>query len=183
MTGRRNRAHAAAKFGKRCLPNWFFPLRPRRYFRAAEIRYLPRKRGKFFLPWLYYGSKNGIEKIFYFSKQPQNSVRTSFGCRSVCLREIFATPHPPLARSHFSNGRKLTNAGKGFARLFQKSCGYAQTKQLIFVEVFATLFLKKRENFIMTAQIGAVSERFLPTERLIRSDQCFHSHVLIQLLI
>ena len=25
MTGRRNRAPNAAKFGKRCLPNWFFP--------------------------------------------------------------------------------------------------------------------------------------------------------------
>lgn len=90
---------------------------------------------------------NWIQKISSHSEQPRDSVRTSFGCRSICLREIFATPHPPLARSHFSNGRKLTNAGKGFARLFQKSCGYAQTKQLIFVEVFATLFLKKTGKF------------------------------------
>ena len=37
------------------------PLRPRRYFRAAEIRYLARLRGKYFLRLAFYMDyKNGI---------------------------------------------------------------------------------------------------------------------------
>ena len=35
-------------FGLLRLPNWFFPPRPRRYFRVAEIRYLAQKRDKYF---------------------------------------------------------------------------------------------------------------------------------------
>ena len=90
MTGRRNRAHAAAKFGKRCLPNWFFPLRPRRSFPQGKSLFDAFTRQIFLHVWLYYGSKNGIQIISNHSKQPQNSVRTSFGCRSICLRKVFA---------------------------------------------------------------------------------------------
>ena len=38
--------------------------------------------------WLYYGSKNGIEKIFGLSEQPQNSVRTSLVPLSICLCKV-----------------------------------------------------------------------------------------------
>ncbi len=48
MTGRRNRAHAAAKFGKLCLPNWFFPPCAPADLSRRESRYLPRLRGKYF---------------------------------------------------------------------------------------------------------------------------------------
>ena len=62
MTGRRNRAQAATKFGKRCLPNWFFPPAPPPIFPAGNF---PKGKSLFgaftrqiFLHvWLYYGSK------------------------------------------------------------------------------------------------------------------------------
>ena len=63
MTGRRNRAHA---------PSRFLPPRPS----------LP--------SGFIFGSKNGIERIFSLSKQPQNSVRTSLVPLSICLWEIRA---------------------------------------------------------------------------------------------
>ena len=46
-------------------PNWFFPpLRPRRYFRAAEIRYLARFRGKYFFHWLFIWIKKMGQRKF-----------------------------------------------------------------------------------------------------------------------
>ena len=63
MTGRRNRAHA---------PSRFLPPRPS----------LP--------SGFIFGSKNGIERIFSLSKQPQNSVRTSLVPLSICLWEVRA---------------------------------------------------------------------------------------------
>ena len=115
MTGRRNRAQTATKFGKRCLPNWFFPLRPRRSFPQGishrESRYLAQKRGKFFLPWLYYGSKNGIERIFGLSKQPQNSVRTSLVPLSICLREVRACGDAGVLGRHKHCGVAPTPTG------------------------------------------------------------------------
>ena len=51
-------------FGLLRLPNWFFPPRPRRYFRAAEIRYLARFRGKYFFHWLFIWIKKiGYKKL------------------------------------------------------------------------------------------------------------------------
>ena len=71
MTGRRNRAPNAAKFGKRCLPNWFFPPCAPADLSRRESRYLARLRGKYFLRLAFYMDyKNGIERIFSFSKQP-----------------------------------------------------------------------------------------------------------------
>ena len=55
LTGRRNRAHA---------PQRFLPPRPRRYFRAAEIRYLTRLRGKYFFHWLYMDQKKLVSENF-----------------------------------------------------------------------------------------------------------------------
>ena len=63
MTGRRNRAHA---------PPRFLPPRP-----SPPFGFL-------------YGSKNGTARIFSFSEQPQNSVRTSLVPLSICLWEVLA---------------------------------------------------------------------------------------------
>ena len=110
MTGRRNRIHTATNFGLRhsagrmpCKPksgtfslrekSGSSPLRPRRSFPQGishrESRYLTRSRGKyFFLLALYLDQKNWTQRISNFSKQPRGSVRTSFGCCSICLRNF-----------------------------------------------------------------------------------------------
>ena len=82
---------------------WFLPPRPRRYFphgnSRRESRYLAQKRDKYFdaisrqifLPFGFlYGSKNWLAKIFGFSEQPYNSVRTSLVRCSICLWEFRA---------------------------------------------------------------------------------------------
>ena len=79
------------------------PLRPRRSFPQGisrrESRYLAQKRDKYFdaisrqifLPFGFlYGSKNWLAKIFGFSEQPYNSVRTSLVPLSICLLEFFS---------------------------------------------------------------------------------------------
>ena len=121
MTGRRNRAQAAAKFGKRCLPNWFLPPRPRRSFPQGishrESRYLARSRGKYFLRLAFYmDQKNWIQRISNFSEQPRGSVRTSFGCRSICLPKDFACSFDFLKRRQ---PRKQGRRGRE-TRLFAK---------------------------------------------------------------
>ena len=90
------------------------PLRPRRSFPQGisrrESRYLAQKRDKYFdaisrqifLPFGFlYGSKNWLAKIFGFSEQPYNSVRTSLVPLSICLWEIFS-----------GGGRRVTGASK-----------------------------------------------------------------------
>ena len=93
---------------------WFLPPRPRRYFphgnSRRESRYLAQKRDKYFdaisrqifLPFGFlYGSKNWLAKIFGFSEQPYNSVRTSLVRCSICLWEVFS-----------GEGRRVTGASK-----------------------------------------------------------------------
>ena len=81
ITGRRNRAHA---------PSRFLPPRPRRSFPQGKSLFGAFTR-QIFPPFGFlYGSKNGIQRISSFSKQPQYSVRTSFGCCSICLCEVRA---------------------------------------------------------------------------------------------
>ena len=102
---------------------WFLPPRPRRYFRAAEIRYLAQKRDKYFDAFtrqifppfgFLYGSKNGTAKIFDLSKQPRGSVRTSFGCCSICLQKALACGNSrwglKFLLSHFVLARSLRSA-------------------------------------------------------------------------
>ena len=104
MNGRRNRAHAPKQtLACGSLPascrhdalqaKYFLPPRPRRSFPQGishrESRYLTRSRGKyFFLLALYLDQKNWTQRISNFSKQPRGSVRTSFGCCSICLRNF-----------------------------------------------------------------------------------------------
>ena len=95
MTGRRNRAQAATKFGKRCLPNWFLPPAPPPIFPAGNF---PKGKSLFdaisrqiFLPsGFIMDQKNWTAKSFSFSEQPQNSVRTSLVPLSICLWEVRA---------------------------------------------------------------------------------------------
>ena len=65
-----------------------------------------------------YGSKKGIQRISDFSEQPRNSVRTLFGCYSICLRKILACV-----------GRRgcqgVVNAAASTGR--RKRCGVAPT--------------------------------------------------------
>ena len=165
MTGRRNRAHAAAKFGKLCLPNWFFPPCAPADLSRRESRYLPRLRGKyFFLLALYMDYKNWIAKVFIFSEQPQSSVLTSFGCCSICLRKFFscgASWAPPPTRlwevllkfpaTHRPNklifmkvfAQPFTKGWKVFAKLFSKS-----------VKVGARSFFKRPGACVLSSEIG-----------------------------
>ena len=93
------------------------PPRPRRYFRAAEIRHLARKRSaarQIYSPLSatakicslgrtrtlntdkrqcssIYLLKNGTEKILSLCEQPHYSVRTLLGCCSICLQKVFCS--------------------------------------------------------------------------------------------
>ena len=54
--------------------------------RSKAARFLPPRPS---LPLAFYMDyKNWIQRVSNFSKQPQNSVRTSFGCCSICLWEV-----------------------------------------------------------------------------------------------
>ena len=104
MTGRRNRAQAP----KQTLACGILPCKPKSGtfslreksgssprapadLSRRESRYLARLRGKYFLRLAFYMDyKNGIERIFSFSKQPWNSVRTSLVPLSICLWEVLA---------------------------------------------------------------------------------------------
>ena len=86
MTGRRNRAQT---------PSRFLPPRP-----SPPFGFL-------------YGSKKWIAKTFSFSEQPRNSVRTSFGCWSICLWEVRACV-----------GRRVTGSS---STLRCQHCGVAPT--------------------------------------------------------
>ena len=63
--------------------------------------------------------RNGIERVSSQSEQPRGSVRTSFGCRSICLWKVRATGRQRC--------RPLQCCTKLSQRLFKKLSGYAQT--------------------------------------------------------
>ena len=116
MTGRRNRAPNAAKFGTLRLPNWFFPPRPRRSFPQGKLLFDAISR-QIFLPLAFYmDQKNWLAKSFGFSEQPQNSVRTSFGCCSICLREFFSCGNSRISGSSKTLRRRVDPYG--FAKNF-----------------------------------------------------------------
>ena len=95
MTGRRNRAQAAAKFGTLRLQNWFFPRAPadlsRREFPEGKVVIWRVHAANFSSRLAFYmDQKNWTVKSFSLSEQPQGLVRTSFGCCSICSWEIRA---------------------------------------------------------------------------------------------
>ena len=126
MTGRRNRAHA---------PRGSSPRAP-------------------LLPWLYYGSKNGIEKIFGLSEQPQSSVRTSlvavlFVCGKSGLAWDAGLPgrRKRVVENTAASRRPLQGCIKFSSKLFKKLSGYLPNPKNIFFESFRPAFYKRPESF------------------------------------
>ena len=70
---------------------WFLPPRPRRYFRAAEIRYLPRFRGKYFFHWLFIWIKKWDSEIFLLQR-----TATKFGANIIWLLFYLFVESPRL---------------------------------------------------------------------------------------
>ena len=89
----------------------FLPPRPRRYFRAAEIRYLPRFRGKYFFHWLFIWIKKMGQWNFFASANSRkvqcehHLVAVLFVCGkfvlmwTICQRLKFLLSHFVFARS------------------------------------------------------------------------------------
>ena len=133
MTGRRNRAHA-----------------PSRFFPAGKVWFLPPRPS---LPsGFIFGSKNGIERIFSLSKQPQNSVRTSLVPLSICLWEVRACGGRRGVKNAAVSRRPLQSCSKLSHRLFKKHPSIRKLNNLFFMKVFAPLFSKSVKVFAQLFQ-------------------------------
>ena len=175
MTGRRNRAQAPKQtLACGSLPAWCLASQKAGHFPCGKSL-VPPPAPLSSIGFLY-GSKNGIQRISSLSKQPYSLVQTSFGCWSICLREIrdcgdsrwsLNVSKPSPAGSEAAWGQwipsgtepqeKADRCRKVFSEPFTKSFpAIRKPNKLIFIKVFVPLFSKSGKVLCLLFKLPAI---------------------------